>query len=127
MILWFMTLRVMPVLWMDSGVIGFSVVPSFSFGGSGVHGFLTLEGLIVFSLSHEKSIDLLLSAGGGVGGYYHDGQGEMTPVFDCGVSFLFNRLYLRMAGVGTMKFKYFKDVDTSITVTLGYRLGNKNR
>ena len=117
----------MPVLWMDPGIVGFAVVPSFSFNGNGIHGFVTAEAMFVISLSQEKHVDFLVSGGGGIGGYYHDGFGELTPIIDFGVSLLFNRIYLRLAGVGMIKLKYKNDVDTSLTLTLGYGLGEKNR
>lgn len=124
--IWFGTIN-MPVIWKNQGQLGFSVVPSFSFGGTGVHGYIIAESLLVFSLSRSRPIDIILGVGVGAGGYYHDELGEFTPVFDCSVSFLFNRIYLRLAGVGVFKFKYYRDIDSSVSVTIGYGLGNRNR
>ena len=69
---------------------------------------------------------LLVSiTGGGIGGYSHDGRAEFTPLFSAGMSVLFHRFYFRIAGTGVLKTKYFRDVDSSISLTLGYRLGNR--
>lgn len=124
--IWFANVN-MPILWMDPGIVGFSVVPSLSFGSIGFHGFVTAEAMFVFSLSQEKPVDLLLSGGAGIGAYYHEGIGEFTPIVDFGVLFLFNRICLRFAGVAMIKLKYKNDVDTSLTLTLGYGLGERNR
>lgn len=124
--IWFGTVN-MPVIWMDQSLIGISLVPSFSFGGSGVHGYLAVEGMLVFSLSKEKPLELLLHAGGGLGGYYHDGRGEFLPVVTCGVSLLLDRFYLRMAADVLVMTKYYKNLDTYASITFGYGFGSRNR
>ncbi len=119
--IWYASLQV-PIMWTNQGLVGFSLVPSFSFNTADFQGFLTAEGMFVFPLEENGKIRLLLHSGIGLGGYRHSGRSEILPQLTCGTTLQIHRFFIRLSAEAMIMTKYYRNVDTFGTVLVGYGL-----
>jgi hypothetical protein len=114
-----------PVMWTDLGFLGASLVPSFSANSSGFHGHLSVEGMIVLPPGNRTGSRILLHAGAGLGGYQHSGLSEIVPLATFGLSLLADHVHLKLNATSMVMTKYYANIDTFTSLTIGYCFPNE--
>lgn len=113
-----------PMVFYGSSAVGVSLAPTIYYRTDEMTAFLPVH-LVLFQPIFDNYVDLQFFLGGGPGIHSESGHQEFVPILQAGGGVIWKRMCLRFVIDAMFKYKYYNDIDTSISIMFGINLGRR--